>query len=128
MGILDTVLRPHLEAITKYYNATDEFKWIAATCKHSEIPKILEILGPGLKRQGLNEESEIFRQQGNQLFKALEFNQALHLYTKSIAAAREGPLASLAYFNRFDPTEPIIDLLNALTKNTIRAGLQHCFT
>jgi hypothetical protein len=97
MGIMDTVLRPHLKVLTKFYRA-DESKWVAKYEKN-KIRKIsLELI-----RQRLNKESEKFRELGNQFFKALEFNQAQQMYTKSISAAIEGPLASLAYFNRFDP-------------------------
>jgi hypothetical protein len=100
MGILDNVLRPHLEALTKFYKP-DELLWMSSFVKK----KIQEITdsekNAKLKRLRLNNESEDFRQLGNNLYKAKDFNQALQMYTKSIAAAIEGPLASLAYFNRW---------------------------
>jgi hypothetical protein len=96
---MDTVLRPHLEALTKFYKA-DEFMWLSLY-KKNKIEEIDSEKKAKLKRQKLNIASEKFRQQGNQFFKAEDFNLALHMYTKSIAAAIEGPLASLAYFNRF---------------------------
>ena len=98
MGLLDNELRPHLEALTKFFKA-DESKWMSKynKCKNQEISsEPLE-----LKRQRLNKLSENLRQQGNQFFKAEDFNQALQMYTKSISVAIDGPLASLAYFNRW---------------------------
>jgi hypothetical protein len=100
MGLLDNVLRPHLEAVTQHYLA-NEFKMLSMYAEYTKIQEIDPELKAKLKRQSLDSESESFRQQGNQFFKALDFNQALHMYTKSIGAAIEGPLASLAYFNRF---------------------------
>jgi hypothetical protein len=100
MGILDNVLRPHLEVLTKFYKA-DELMYMSSYLKK----KIEEIAdsekNAKLKRLRLNNESEDFRQLGNNAYKAKDFNQALQMYTKSIAAAIEGPLASLAYFNRW---------------------------
>jgi len=98
MGILDNVLRPHLEALTKFYKA-DEISWLS-DYKKKKIQDIDLEKNAKLKRLRLNKESEDFRQLGNNLYKAKDLNQALQMYTKSIAAAIEGPLASLAYFNR----------------------------
>jgi len=52
-------------------------------------------------RLELDKESKKFCKRGDNFFKVDDFNLALHMYTKSIAAAIEGPLASLAYFKRF---------------------------
>jgi hypothetical protein len=127
MGILGNLLRPHLEALTKAYKA-NETKLLSEyeTKKNGENDS-------EQKHQRLNNESENFRQQGNQFFQALDYNQAQHMYTKSIAAAREGPLAALAYFNRFDPinNKPnylLISIVYNYKKKSIFAGLQHCFT
>jgi hypothetical protein len=98
MGIMDTVLRPHLEALTKF-SRDNELLWFSVIEAHKEDVNADQ--KAKLKRLRLDQESEIFRQQGNQYFKAHDFNQALHFYTKSIAAAIQGPLASLAYFNRW---------------------------
>jgi hypothetical protein len=101
MGILDNVLRPHLEAITKVYKANE----LELLSKHEsdKIQQINSEKNAKIKRQRLDNESEDFRQLGNNAYKAKDLNQALYMYTKSIAAAMEGPLASLAYFNRCDP-------------------------
>jgi hypothetical protein len=99
MGILDNALRPHLEEFTKFYKA-DKLMWMSMY-KRMKMEEISHGQNAKLKRQKLEYESEKFRQEGNTVFKARDFDQALLMYTKSIAAAREGPLASLAYFNRF---------------------------
>jgi hypothetical protein len=99
MGILDNVLRPHLEALTQFYKA-NEMMWLSMF----ELGKIEDMnseQNAKLKRLKLNNAAETFRERGNQFFKAQDFNQALQLYTESIAAAIEGPLASMAYFNRY---------------------------
>jgi hypothetical protein len=96
---LDNMLRPHLEALTKFYNENEAILWLLI----NEIQKkeIVSQASARSKRLRLYKESENFREQGIQFFKAQDFNLALHMYTKSIAAAIDGPLASLAYFNRF---------------------------
>jgi len=99
MGILDNVLRPHLEALTQFFKA-NEIMWLSMF----ELDKIEDInsdQNAKLRRLRLNNAAETFRERGNQFFKAQDFNQALQLYTESIAAAIEGPLASMAYFNRY---------------------------
>jgi hypothetical protein len=101
MGILDNVLRPHLEAITKFFK-TNELQ-LLSKYESDKIQESDSEKNAKIKRLRLDNDSEKFRQQGNQFFKAQDFNQALFMYTKSVAAAIEGPLASLAYFNRFDP-------------------------
>jgi hypothetical protein len=94
MGLLNNELRPHLEALTKLYKA-EESKWMSKYNKYKNQETSSE-----LQRQRLDHLSENLRQHGNKFFKAKDFNQALQMYTKSISAAMEGPLASLAYFNR----------------------------
>jgi hypothetical protein len=98
MGILDNVLRPHLETLTQFYK-TNEIMWLSMF-ESSKIEDINSEQNAKLKRLRLNNAAETFREQGNQFFKAQDFNQALRMYTQSIAAAIEGPLASMAYFNR----------------------------
>jgi hypothetical protein len=98
MGPLENKLRPHLEKLTKFYEA-DNFKWMSKY-ESSKIDKIKSEQNAKSKSQRSDTESMNYCQQGNQFYKAEEYNQALCMYTKSIAAAIEGPLASLAYFNR----------------------------
>lgn len=98
MGILETVLRPHLEIITQFYRANESL-WLSMF-EASKFEQINADQNAKLKRMRLNIAAENFRQQGNQFFKAQNWTQALLMYTQSIAAATEGPLASLAYFNR----------------------------
>jgi hypothetical protein len=99
MGILDNdVLRPHLEALTKFYKA-NEIMWLSMF-ESGKIEDMNSEQNAKLMRQKLNNAAEAFREKGNQFFKAQDFNQALQMYTESIAAAIEGPLASMAYFNR----------------------------
>jgi hypothetical protein len=100
MGILDNVLRPHREALTTVYKA-DELE-LLSKYESTKTQQNNSELHAKIKRQELNSKSEKFRQQGNEFFKAQDYTKALYMYTKSIAAAIEGPLASLAYFNRFD--------------------------
>jgi hypothetical protein len=98
MGILDNVLRPHLEAVTQFHRENKSL-WMSSY-ESSKTEEINFEENAKLKRLRLNKLSEQFREQGNQFFKAQDFGQAHVIYTKSIAAALEGPLASLAYFNR----------------------------
>jgi len=106
MGLLETVLCPHLEALTKVYTANK--LQLLSKYESGKFQEIHSEQYAKFKRQRLNDNSENFRQRGNQFFKAQDFNQALFMYTKSIAAAIEGPLASLAYFNRFNPIKTIL--------------------
>jgi hypothetical protein len=98
MGILD-MLRPHLEAVTKAFR-DNEVAWLSMLedCKTGEIEMQQEV---ELDRIERNQAAESFREQGNAFFKAHKFIKALRMYSQSIAAALEGPLASQAYFNRF---------------------------
>jgi hypothetical protein len=92
IGFLDGVLCSHLETVTNTFNSKDWEQHLNGTKnKHAK---------PVLQRSQLNVQAEKFREQGNALFKAHDFPQAQLLYTRSIAAAIEGPLGSLAYFNR----------------------------
>jgi hypothetical protein len=99
MGILDTVLRPHLKALTKLYKVAAANKMLMNELIKSQ--KINSEQNAKSKRPGLDIESKKFCKRGDAFFKADDFNLALHMYTKSIAAAIEGTLASLAYFKRF---------------------------
>jgi hypothetical protein len=94
MGIMDNVLRPHLEAVTEAFNR-DKGRWLHM---HHTMNLEQNVQVDRVKR---NQAAERFREQGNQFFKVPNYNEALLMYTHSIAAAIDGPLASLAYFNRY---------------------------
>jgi hypothetical protein len=89
MGLLETVLCPHLEALTKVYTANK--LQLLSKYESGKFKEIHSEQYAKFKRQMLNDNSENFRQRGNQFFKAQDFNQSLFMYTKSIAAAIEGP-------------------------------------
>jgi hypothetical protein len=100
MGIMDTVLRPHLKAITKVYKG-EKSKLLSKFKPGGGLKGFLLDIKEGIIRNRLDAASENCRQQGNQFFKAHDYTQALHMYTNSIDRATiEGPLASMAYFNR----------------------------
>jgi len=88
---LDGVLRSHLKAVTKAFSSKD---W---KLHQTKIAKDKDHANSVQRRS----QAEKLREQGNALFKAQDFLQAQLLYTQSIAAAIEGPLCSLAFFNRF---------------------------
>jgi hypothetical protein len=97
MGILDVQLRPHLESITKYFQeGKAELLYLRTNIDNLSLAD-----NPEIHRSARNDESKILREQGNVLFKAQEFSKAQRRYTESVAAAIEGPLASLAYSNRY---------------------------
>jgi hypothetical protein len=99
-GIMDTVLRPHLQAITKVYKA-EESKLLSKFKPGGGLTGFVKDIFDGIMSNRLKAASENSREQGNQFFKAQDYNQALHMYTKSIGTATEEPLlASLAYNNR----------------------------
>lgn len=99
MGFLDSELCPHLGAVTEAFR-TNQMMWLSMVeSRNNSVLNSAE--AEKLKRQRLNLAAEAFRVHGNALFQAQDFTQALRLYTESIAAAIEGPLASLAYFNRY---------------------------
>jgi hypothetical protein len=92
---LDGVLRSHLKAVTKAFSSKG---W---ELHQAKIAKDKEHANPVQRRSQLNLQAENLREQGNKAFKAQDFPEAQLLYTQSIAAAIEGPLCSLAFFNRF---------------------------
>jgi hypothetical protein len=96
IGLLDN-LRPHLEAVTRSYKANES---ILLSMQRSSIPLDTSEYDRSekIKRDIL---SEIRREQGNKFFKENDICQAMHMYTGSIAAAIEGPLASMGYSNRY---------------------------
>jgi hypothetical protein len=100
-GIMDTVLRPHLQAITKVYKA-EESKLLSKFKPGGGLKGFVKDVFDGIMSNRLKTASEHSREQGNQFFKVhQDYNQALHMYTQSIATATEEPLlASLAYNNR----------------------------
>jgi hypothetical protein len=90
---LDGVLRSHLQAVTEAFSSKDwEQHYNGTKNKHPN---------PDLRRSQLNLQAKKFRQQGNARIKYQDFAEAQLLYTQSIAAAIEGPLCSLAYYDRF---------------------------
>jgi len=88
MGILDDVLRPHLEAVTR-------------TFKQNEVAWLIEAKRPDEPSADGDNKAKIFLDQGNALLYANHLTHALRMYTCSIAAALKGPLASQAYFYRY---------------------------
>jgi hypothetical protein len=103
IGIFDN-LGFHYGAICDYYTAKKPWS------KHnpSMPPEEIEYY---VQRQ--KESSESFREQGNSFFMDKDFSQAVQMYTQSIAAVIEGPLASMAYFNRLSPIcYTLVTLLN----------------
>jgi hypothetical protein len=98
MGILDDVLRPHLEEVTKTFGE-NKCMWLSLIKekKTNDAKSEKEAELNCVKR---NDASEDFRNQGNVSFQAKHFCLAQSLYTQSLASAKEGPLASLAYSNR----------------------------
>jgi len=101
MGVLDDVLRPHLESVTKCFKS-DENTWRTSidSIRNMEISDSIDPRNAAQNRLQLDRMAENFREQGNAFFKALDYPKAQLLYTQSIAAAIGGPLGSLAYFNR----------------------------
>jgi hypothetical protein len=98
MGLFDSALRPHLERVTKNFEAYKE-DWLSAL----EIFKTLE--SDYVKNaERCNAERKVaaekFREHGNTFMKKRDFVNAMRMYSESISAAIEGPLASMAYFNR----------------------------
>jgi hypothetical protein len=86
--------------VSDEYKALKEFFKLK---KHEYI--LLRKLLPTQKTKPLDpkvkdESSESLRQQGNRFFVEKHYSQAVQMYTQSIAAAIEGPLASMAYLNR----------------------------
>jgi hypothetical protein len=134
MGILDDVLRPHLQAATELYNSRnnaimnvylDEALQEASISDENKSVDLASVaIMDQIKRRNA---AEGFREQGNALFKAHEFPQALRMYTQSIAAALRGPLASLAYSNRY--SIQIYCLLNShIKRSSLHASdLRLCF-
>jgi hypothetical protein len=99
MGILDNVLRPHLEAVTKAVD-TDDWRKLLSMQKATQNDTLKSKLNVKWDR---SQAAVSFREQGNEFFKVGDFPNSQRFYSESIAAALEGPLASLAYFNRFFP-------------------------
>jgi hypothetical protein len=100
MGILDDVLRPHLAQVTRTFHA-NESTYLSFIEAHQTNAILSEQEADLI--QGRNSNAESVREHGNTWFKKREFFDAIKLYTESIASAREGPIASLAYSNRFAP-------------------------
>jgi uncharacterized membrane protein YgaE (UPF0421/DUF939 family) len=98
MGILDIELRPHLERVTKDFEANKD-KWLLdfhnIATQESNFENNAE-----LHKTERESAAEKYRQQGNTYMKARDFGKARFMYSESISAAIEGPLASMAYFNR----------------------------
>lgn len=94
MGIMDNVLRPHHQAVTKAFNG-DKAKWVQM---HQRIK--LEQQRPSMNRADCDKAAERFQEQGNKFLETLDYCNAQLMYTNSITAALNGPMASLAYFNR----------------------------
>jgi hypothetical protein len=99
MGIMDCELRPHLERVTKDFEANKD-KWLSdfqtITTQKSNFVKNAELC-----KSERESAAERYREQGNAYMKAkVDFRKARFMYTESISAAIEGPLASMAYFNR----------------------------
>jgi hypothetical protein len=100
MGIFDDVLRPHLEQVTRTFHANESaYMYCIETNQTNAL--LSEQEADLIQRRNSNAES--VREHGNEWFKKREFFDAIKLYTESIASAREGPIASLAYSNRFAP-------------------------
>lgn len=108
MGIMDNVLCPHLKAVTEAFTQNKD-GWLSMleTIENDEI-KSEQKAELNLSKEKRNQAAESFREKGNKFFLSQDFNQALLMYTQSIAAAIEGPLASLAYFNRLIPYKSYI--------------------
>jgi hypothetical protein len=102
MGILDDVLRPHLELVTKCFES-NEYMWRSEidSIRNIEIDDAKNPKFPAQQRLLLDRQAEKYREQGNAFFKALDFRKAQLLYTQSIASAIGGPIGSLAYNNRY---------------------------
>lgn len=98
MGILDDVLRPHLEAVTKAFMQNEDLWQRQLEAKKANDIKLEQKAEMICTKR--DNAADRFRERGNTWFKVKEFCEAASLYTESIASAKDGPLASLAYFNR----------------------------
>jgi hypothetical protein len=101
MGILDDVLRPHLELVTRTFYAS-ESTWVSLIEANQQTDDTISEQEAEADRRWRNSKADSFRERGNTWFKVREFCDAISLYTESIASAREGPIASLAYSNRYE--------------------------
>jgi hypothetical protein len=99
MGIFDDVLRPHLEQVTRTLHANESTYLYCIETNQTNAILSEQDAEADLKIRNSNAES--VRERGNTSFKLREFFGAIKLYTESIASAREGPIASLAYSNRY---------------------------
>jgi hypothetical protein len=98
MGILDNELRLHLKRVTQEFEA-NRGHWIS----NYQPAAISDSVGRSAEQIAERKSAaEKFREEGNFLMKSQQYLQALHMYSESIAAAIEGPLASLGYFNRYN--------------------------
>jgi len=98
MGILDIELSPHLERVTKDFEANKD-KWLSDFHTIATLESNFEN-NAELHKTERESAAEKYRQQGNTYMKAKDFSKACFMYAESISAAIEGPLASMAYFNR----------------------------
>jgi predicted methyltransferase len=97
MGILDSELRHHLERVTKDLDA-NKVQWLS-DLKTIQTQESF-VKNPEIYKSERQRAAEKFQERGNVLMKAQDFVEALRMYSESLAAAVEGPLASMAYFNR----------------------------
>jgi hypothetical protein len=100
MGILDNEMRPHLERVTKDFEANKD-KWMSDL--HTIHTQKSLVKNPEIYKSERQEAAEKFQERGNFFLKAQCFEDALHMFSESLAAAVDGPLASTAFFNRLIP-------------------------
>jgi len=95
-GVLDTVLKKHLQLVSSYYKKNKEH--ILDFC--GMIKKDQMNHNPLVAQVYRGQWSISHRNQGNAFFKSGDFINARLSYTKSLAEVIKGELAAMAYANR----------------------------
>jgi hypothetical protein len=99
MGIVDRELQPHLKRVAQDYLA-NKHKWLFIF-KNNKLQEASFLKNSERHNSERQNAAVKFREQGNVCMKEHDFLRARYMYTESLAAAIEGPLASLAYCNRY---------------------------
>jgi hypothetical protein len=120
MGIQETVLKKHIEAVTKFYN---KYKVLVLTESEQIRNEHIEC-DPAEYRKLRERRANYYMSVGDDAFEKQNLIAARTFYTRSLSSAIAGKLGALAYFKRFAIFNQAIIFKNSLYHSkAIRRGL-----
>jgi hypothetical protein len=98
MGIQETVLKKHIEAVTKFYN---KYKvYVLTKCEQIRNEHIE--YDPAEYRKLRELRANFYMREGDDAVKKQDFTAARTFYTRSLSSAIAGQLGALAYVKRYE--------------------------